>query len=321
MKNKHLLIVAVSIVILSSCKKEDTQIRGVDRPITISAQVPQKVYTNKLDLRLDARSTLTSNGKRTLNFLWSCPTFPAGHPPVISNPSEAVTKVDSLRRGTYLFTLKVWDAAGNVALSDFPLEVLQDTLHDAPKINPLSDIKLQLPQCTASLNGSQNYQVNPQGRVLFFHWSVIQVPVNSTPIKMSDTAGAVLNVILNAPGHYRFRLELSNDLHLSSADTIDIEVLPDALSGTERIYDNVSWKVEDDGWGGIYAGLFLSDPDIYQGRSSASYIISFWSEGKQQYIPAVNFAWSGGSTGLLIYTYENPYPFAGLTARVKVKIL
>ena len=320
MKNSYAIIASVLMLVFTACKKSELDIPVVERPIAIQAQVPQKVYTNLIYIDLDARTTVSSNGLRQLNFLWSSTAFPAGHPPVIASPSEALTKVDSLFAGKYLFKLKVWDNMGNQAIAEYQLEVIQDTLQSAPKISPLPDIVLQFPQNTINLNGTDNYKVNPAGRELSFFWTVIETPANSATIVINQYESPNAYAQVTTPGHYRFSLELTNELGFTSADTIDVNVLADPLSGTERIYENLTWKVEDNGWG-FYAQLFINEKDIFIYRNILNTSVSVWDEEKQDWVSPDRYEWYGGDDGLSIMVFDNPGPFDGKKTRVKVKFL
>ena len=120
MKNNYLIIASAFMLVFTACKKPEIDSPAVERPITIQAQVPQKVYTNIKNIDLDARATVTSNGQRTLFFDWSCTSFPTGHPPIILAPTSANTKVDSIFAGQYLFRLKVRDNMGNAGNCRIP---------------------------------------------------------------------------------------------------------------------------------------------------------------------------------------------------------
>jgi hypothetical protein len=321
MKNKHLLMVALSAALFNSCKKDDLQMHIVDRPITISAQVPQKVYTNKVrDFILNAAATAASNGRRTIFFQWTCPIFPAGNSPIILSPSGASTKVDNLHVGKYTFILKAWDAAGNKALAEYQMEVFQDSLQNPPKIVLLPDMVLQLPKNLLELDVSEIIKANPPGRALSFDWYVLASPANSTPVEFIQNGSADIYARIITPGQYRFELELTNELGLTSYDTINLSVLADPLSGMERTYDNLFWDVFDDGWG-YSAKVFISVPNIFLDRTSYNTSVSVWNEEKQEWISPELFGWNGNIQGLEIFLNDYAAQMEGKKTRVKVKFL
>lgn len=319
---KHITPSLATLFILSiGCKKDPLlPPAAVNRPIAISAGVPQNVYTNKVkDFRLDATATVSSNGKRTLYFLWTNTTYPPGQPAVIVDPSKASTLVEKLTAGSYQFNLKVWDAAGNQASENFQVAVLQDSVQSAPKINAIGDMEVQLPSSTILLDGIENYRLNPAGRDLFFLWTLISSPANSNAV-LSNATSEKAGIDIVTPGRYTFSLKLTNEIGLSSIDTFNIVALSDPLSGTEKIYDSVAWfVVQDDDWG-PYAYLFINDPILTQNRNAGNTSIEIWDDDKKQWLPPTGFDYYFDN-GLYLFTYENLQLLQGKKARVRLKFL
>ncbi len=145
------------------------------------------------------------------------------------------TQADKLTIGNYEFSLKVWDNLGNESTKKFPMKVLKDTLIGPPKFLPLPDMTFQLPMNIVPLDGSLNRSQNPYGRRISFKWQVIEAPLNSDPVIIYNDTMATTKAIIRTKGKYLVTLDMTNEIGLTSADTIEITMLADPLSGTENI--------------------------------------------------------------------------------------
>jgi hypothetical protein len=313
------IIVSCFLLLSSACKKEDKPIPVVVYgEIRIDATVPELVYSNTRQIAFDARRTLYLNGKRQLLLLWTCTEYPSGKLPRIESPGNAYTNVDSLTIGKYNFRLTVRDTLGNQAMSNFAIEVKEDSLQWPPKIIPIPDQVIYLPQNSVTLNGNGIYSVNPLGRSLMFKWNLIQQPAGSSPVLIESLTSSLTNVYRFSEGSYLFGFEVTNELGLKNADTFQVKVMPDTLPGTIKIYENLTWTLLDNGWDYI-AFLKIHEPDIFAGRNENNTEIMVWDERKNEWMASNDFGWEGDKGGLTIYNYFEPSDYLGKKTKVWVR--
>jgi hypothetical protein len=293
--------------------------------IRIEAFVPSVLYTNKKEIVLDASSTLVMNGPRELFFEWTCTEYPAGRLPRINQPKSYKATADSPFAGNYTFRLKVSDAGGHAAVSNYAIEVRKDTLTQGPKMVPLPDQLLYLPRTSFSLNAANAYTVNPVGRDLSFLWSLIQQPAGSGPLEFNDTAKPLVMVEGFMEGSYQFRLEITNEIGLSIADTMGVMVMKDTLTGKIKIYEDLVWKGKIL-WGDFDVYEYFNEIEIYEplifyGRTENTLDIKVWDEFRHDWsVPGV-YSWrvSGNSVFLVGRNYDQS--LNGKKAKIQVKFL
>jgi hypothetical protein len=300
-----------------ACEKPDP-IKGINLPAKIEATVPDKVYSSAKDIILDASLSTRLNGNGQLFFLWSCTKFPSGASPVISNASDAIAVIKVSVPGIYEISLKVWSTPDNVNTKTFTMEVIPETLTSAPVISPLPDMDAQLPDNYVKLNAQGNYLVTPAGRLLFFKWRIIEGP--STDYRPSLSQDSVSNtfLIVRAPGKYVIKLDVTNEINLTTSDSFVVNVIPDPLSGTEVIIDNLLWKLEDDGDWGPFSVIRIKETNTYRFRSLLNSTLSVWDEENQKWMDDHNFEWTGSQEGLLISAYLD---LDGKKTKIKLKYL
>jgi hypothetical protein len=319
-KSRFLSIITGCLLLLSSaCKKEDKPVPvAAYGEIRIDASVPNLIYSNTRQVAFDARRTLYLNGKRQLSMLWTCTEYPSGKLPRIESPTNPYTNVDSLAIGKYNFQLMVRDTLGNRAVSDFAIEVKADSLQWPPKIIPIPDQVIYIPQNSVTLNGSGTISVNPLGRSLFFKWNLIQQPAGNSAVLIESPASSITNVYGFSEGSYLFSFEVTNELGLKNADTIQVKVLPDTLPGSTKYYENLTWTLLDNGWDYL-AILKIPEPDVFVGRNENNTEIRVWDERKNAWMSSNDFAWAGDKDGLIIYNYFEPSDYLGKKAKVWVR--
>jgi hypothetical protein len=319
-----ILILSMLTVLFNGCKKtEETRPGKTEGPkeIIIKVEAPPPVYENNRRVLLDASPTNLANKSR-IYYYWTCTAFPPGSRHKIIKPREAATMVDSLIVGRYTFQLDATDDFGNTARAGFDVDVLPDTLAKKPPvINPLPDQFLLLPKDTVWLNGDINYRVNPLNRELIYKWSVIQQPAGSPVVMINKINNANTYATRFAAGNYLFSLELTNEFGLKSFDTLELKVIPDSLSGTTKIYNDIPWMLNDDGWG-PYVYLSLEDGDVFLNRNENSIYVHIWNEAKNDWYSSQGFYWVIRGKALLIFNidYTNE-TFIGKKARVQVMFL
>jgi hypothetical protein len=286
--------------------------------IRIDAIVPQLVYTNNLPVGFDARRTLTLNGPRHLSFQWTATAYPTGSAPRIKKPGDTFTEVDGLVPGIYMFQLKVEDSAKNNAISQFPMEVKQDTLTGAPKIAGLPNRQIYKPQDSIWLSPMSEYTVNPKERKLFFSWKVMRQPQGSATVVLNNT-DSYSYASRFSEGVYLFQLDIINELGLSATDYLTLTVNKDTLAGTSKIYDNPGWvRIV------IYSAqvrLVISEPTIFRYRTSDNMEVSLWDDNQQKWSVLPDFMWTIQDNNLVIQIDDDVlHPF-DLHTKVRISFL
>lgn len=134
---------------------------------------------------------------------------------------DAITEVNNLVEGTYVFRLTVTDDDNGINFKNITINVLP-----APNVLPIANAganrTIYLPNNTAVLNGSTSK--DPDGQILSFEWIKINGP-NTFKIENSKTSIAQLsNLVL---GVYRFRLLVIDNLGGRDSADVTINVQPD----------------------------------------------------------------------------------------------
>jgi len=315
MKNYHAFLLLALLTVFACEKPEPAKV--ITLPALIDATVPGKVYSSANEIVLDATLSKRLNPNGELFFLWSCTKFPSGASPVISDASEAIARIKATTPGVYEISLKVWSSSDNVNTQKFTMEVIQETLTSAPTIAPLPDMDAQLPNNYVNINAQDNYRVNPPGRSLFFKWRIIEAPLDARPSISLDGVSNTF-AIVKIPGKYVIKLDVTNEINLTTSDSFVVNVLPDPLSGTEINIDNLIWKLSDDNDWGTYSNITIKEKNTYQYRSRLNATLSVWDEEKQKWMDDSNIEWSGSPEGLYIAV---PMDLDGKKTKIKLKYL
>ncbi len=298
----HILLIAGLTVLSMACKKKEYIIQPVSGPpseIKISASVPPSIYANKKQVILDAGPTPQVNGNRSLLYSWSCTVFPPDKRPSIINgflPTATAIIPDT---GRYVFLLRVRDNAVNEAIAEFPLIVYPDTLNGPPKLSPLPDKTVYLP-APVMLDAGSAITENPVDRKLFCAWQVLSTPFGSSHVIFKNPSSLLTEVADCIPGKYVFSVDIMNELNLSVSDTFEINVLPDSLQGSTRIYDDLRWTTVTDP-NGNYIELAIREPGIFTWRNKMNTEVSVWNPDTQEWMLANALLWQGSDSGLKIF--------------------
>jgi hypothetical protein len=318
-----LLIYTFAMVLVTACEKIEVNQSIASPPIVndiiLDAVVPNFTYSNDARISLDATLTLHKNYQRPIYFSWTCTSFPSGSVPRIQRPNEARTIADSLVTGKYVFMLSVNDELGHNVYANFEVRVLKDTLKAVPpNIWPLPDVTLTMPVNTVPLIASSAYNVNPPGRLLFFKWTVIQQPPGSDPPIITNITNSTVNLSRLWAGIYLVQLQVTNELGLSSRDTVEVKVLPDSLSGTTRIFESVPWILVNNDWQ-QYLYLNIAEPETFIVRNIENTEVTVWDQQAQAWLKPNELRWYTDVIGLTIY-YTN-YPLESLiNTKTKVRV-
>jgi hypothetical protein len=316
------------LVFVISCRKPDPVLPAPPTTIIVEATVPALIYSNVKEVYLDASRTISLNGRRALFFNWTCSSFPAASgKPVIVDSTNAFARVDNPGIGQYTFKLIIKDNLGNMAESSYALDVREDTLTGKKPIAKAGqDQQINAPKSTVILDAYETFSVNPMGRPLFFKWTVIKKPATALDVQIKNNTLPEAFVEGLVDGEYKIQLEVKNEIGLSDYDTVEIKVLPDALKGTVRVFENELWERVEDGWGD-YVAIIIYEPDLFENRFDGNMEVRVWDDEKKEWSDPAKFEWySSEGGGLFIMypyleDYEAYYKMVGVKTRVQVKFL
>lgn len=277
---------------------------------------------------LDAGVTPSLNNRRALFFSWACTVFPlASGMPEIKAKDQAIATVENLAIGEYKFQLTVKDNFGNIHISSYQLEVLQDSLEGKiPIAKAGPDQQINAPMNNVMINASETYNFNPLGRSLNFKWTIIEKPLGINMASITNNTFSITHVNLLTVGNYKIQLEVKNDVGLSAYDTVEINVLPDPLKGTVRIFENELWERIQDDWSD-YIAIVIYEGDLFINRTEDNMEVRVWDEEKKEWADSKKFVWYADESGRLFIYYPgiedigSYYKFAGTKTKVQVKFL
>jgi hypothetical protein len=159
----------------------------------------------------------------------------------IASASSAITQVRNLVAGTYVFRLTVTDNKGATASNEVTVVVNESASpgNQNPVAMPGTDITVQLPSSSVSLNGSDSY--DPDGRIVSYRWTKISGPTTFTLVTPNAATTELRNLVA---GTYVFRLTVTDDKGASDSETITVTALdikqPDLGLLTVVAYPNPS---------------------------------------------------------------------------------
>jgi hypothetical protein len=322
--------VLLLLLFVVSCRKPDPVLPDPPANIIVEATVPALIYSNVKEVYLDASRSISLNGRRALFFTWTCSSFPAASgKPVIVDSNLAFARVYNPGVGQYTFKLIIKDNLGNMAESSYALDVREDTLTGKKPIAKAGqDQQIYAPKHSVILDAFETFSVNPMGRSLFFKWTLIQKPAAAIDVQIKNSTLPEAFVDRLVEGEYKIQLEVKNELGLLAYDTVNIKVLPDALKGTTRIFENELWEVyEDVAWGGNYVVVVIFEQDLFENRFDGNMEVRVWDEEKKEWSDPAKFEWyitEGGSL-FIMYPYlddeEAYFKMVGVKTRVQVKFL
>ncbi|MCO5238009.1 MAG: PKD domain-containing protein [Chitinophagaceae bacterium] len=180
-----------------------------------SVTLPVNVVT------LDGSGSSASEGE-IKTYTWSKVSGPAAG--TIKNASKAVTAIEGLAAGTYVFQLKVTDHNGNSNTATVTVVV-----KPAPIVPPVADagadISIQLPLSSAiGLDGSQSYARS--GEIKEYRWEKISGPGSLIILNSNSPTPSIQDI---EPGEYVFRLTVEDAKGLSATDEIRLTVVDEAV--------------------------------------------------------------------------------------------
>ena len=191
--------------------------------ITVQAaanQAPVAKAGNDITITLPTNST-TLNGSQSndpdgtiASYAWR---KVSGGAVNIATPNAAVTSINGLVEGTYVFELTVKDNNGAIATDNITV-VVKAVSNQAPVANAGSDQSITLPNNSVTLNGTASS--DPDGSIVSYSW----VKISGAAITISSPSNASTQVSGLAEGEYIFELTVKDNNGASSKDQVKVTV-------------------------------------------------------------------------------------------------
>ena len=166
---------------------------------------------------IDGSGSIDPEGS-VLIYSWSQLTGP--NQSVIINTSQAVSSVNNLMAGVYLFELKVTDNGGLSAKDTVQIIIDNPAVNQPPIAKAGADQVITLPINTTTIDG--NGSIDPEGSGLIYSWRQLSGPNQSVIINASQALCTINNLVA---GTYSFELKVTDNGGLFSNDTVAITVI------------------------------------------------------------------------------------------------
>lgn len=148
-------------------------------------------------------------------YQWSKVSGPVGG--LIASPNSVTTNITALQAGTYVYNLRVRDAAGLFDDDDVQV-IVSPAANGAPVASAGGNQTLTLPTNSTTLNGSAS---TDDVAITTYAWTKISGPTNYT--LATPTAASTLASNLEA-GTYTFRLTVTDGAGLTDTDDVSVTV-------------------------------------------------------------------------------------------------
>jgi len=174
-------------------------------------------------VQLDGAASYDPDGT-IATFAWTRISGPADA--TIETPAAALTRINRLTQGTYIFRLTVTDNSGANASDDVVITVLPaPRVNQPPRAVAGADFTLSLPASAASLDGSASS--DPDGQIVIHRWRQLSGP---TVARITAPAAARTNVEGLLPGEYIFELTVTDNEGATASATAKINVVESILN-------------------------------------------------------------------------------------------
>jgi hypothetical protein len=167
---------------------------------------------------LDGTASTASAGRKITGYAWKKISGPAAGS--IAAPNAAKASVTSLAAGTYIFELTVTDDASQTGTARVTVTV-NPAANKPPVANAGSNIRIQLPVNTATLDGSASS--DPDGQIVSWSWTKISGPAGGDISTASQSITTVINLVA---GTYTYQLTVTDNAGASNSATVTVTVLP-----------------------------------------------------------------------------------------------
>jgi ribosomal protein L14 len=174
-------------------------------------------------VQLDGTASYDPDGT-IATFTWTRISGPADA--TIETPAAALTRINRLTQGTYIFRLTVTDNSGANASDDVVITVLPaPRVNQPPRAVAGADFTLSLPASAASLDGSASS--DPDGQIVIHRWRQLSGP---TVARITAPVAARTNVEGLLPGEYIFELTVTDNEGATASATVKINVVESILN-------------------------------------------------------------------------------------------
>jgi hypothetical protein len=190
-----------------------------NQPPTASAGTDVSIVLPTNSVTLNGSGSKDTNGY-IAKYAWSKVSGPSQF--MISSPGSAITIINNLIAGTYVFRLTVTDNSGATANDDITI-VVNNTAspgNQSPVSDPGSNITVQLPKASVPLDGSRSY--DPDGSIISYKWTKVSGPTTFTLVTPNAATTELRNMV---PGTYVFRLAVTDDKGAVDTHTMTVTVL------------------------------------------------------------------------------------------------
>lgn len=175
--------------------------------VTITLPVSSTILTGS---GYDADGTIT-------NYAWTWVSGPQTF--TINNPNAAVTGLNNLVQGVYVFRITVTDNNGATA-SDLVTVTVNQSINQAPTANAGADITITLPTNTTTLYGSG---ADADGVITSYSWTYVSGPP-AGGYTIANTNAATTGLYNLNQGVYVFRLTITDNRGATASDNITVTV-------------------------------------------------------------------------------------------------
>ncbi|MEZ2443159.1 PKD domain-containing protein [Chitinophaga sp. RCC_12] len=165
---------------------------------------------------LDGASSAASGGSTIQSYVWKKISGPTAG--TIVSPNVIKTNVTGLTQGTYVYALTVTDDKG-LTDSDSITVTVKPATNKPPVANAGSNIQVQLPVNSASLDGSAS--TDADGQITTWAWTKTAGPAGGD---LSAANAAKTNVANLVAGTYTYRLIITDNTGAKDTATVNVTV-------------------------------------------------------------------------------------------------
>ncbi len=198
-----------------------------DVTVTVNASSPSNQPPianagNNITLNLPTNSTSLNGSASTdpdgtiVSYLWTKISGPSTFN--IANANSAITGLNNLVAGTYIFRLTVTDNNGATD-SDNMTVIVNAVANQSPIANAGPDISMTLPLNSTNLNGGSSS--DPDGIIVSYAWSKISGPATFAIANANAAATGLSNLV---QGTYTFRLTVTDNSGATATDDVNVTV-------------------------------------------------------------------------------------------------
>jgi hypothetical protein len=225
-------------------------------------------------IELSAAESTDANSD-PLTYTWKTIEAPPGSVAQIADPNAMLTELVADAYGAYAFELIVSDGE----LESVPIDVSLGLRNRAPAANAGGDRDLSDAGIAVELDGTQSS--DPDGEMLSYAWTVIDVPRNSAVTSLMNASSARPSFVPDIIGIYDISLRVSDGMIESEPDIVRVRAGRIGTPPIARAGEDISTE--------------LGIPVVLDGRESSD------GDGDQ-----LTFAWRVASGPVVTSSISNP---------------